>query len=808
MSALDSRAPQAPPAPPPAPARQPAGAVRWAADLLMGARFALTGGREGWIRTALTAVGVGLGVAVLMVAASVPAMLDARDARGAARAVSVFGPEAERSERSVLVLEDGTEFRDKGIHGRIVQREGSRPPVPPGLDEFPAPGEMAVSPALRELLSSPEGELLKKRLPHRIVGTIGEEGLVGPRELSYVLGSDELDGTGLAHRTDRFGTDHEPESLDAVLLLLVVVVCVVLLLPVAVFVATAVRFGGERRDRRLAALRLVGADSRMVRRIAAGESLVGALLGLAVGAALFWPIRLLIGEAELFGISVFPSDVRPSAPILALILLAVPACAVAVTLFALRGVAIEPLGVVRQAGARGRRLWWRMALPAAGLLLLAPSFGGISSDEETIDTYRITAGIVLLLAGVTVVLPWVVEKAVGRLRGGPLSLQLAIRRLQLDSGPAARAVGGITVAVAGAIAIQMFFSGVSGAYTKDTGQDPRRAQIQIGSAVEDGGGTRELVERLEAARGVREVLGTTTGHYLTVGADPNGDVPYTRVSVADCATLRELARITACAEGDVFIVRSEDSGDGEDGLGERPGARLDLNPPRYDEDEGAYEQAGDRVPWTVPGDAREVEARTSPQGEMIYGILATPQAIDASAMREARAEIMVRIDREVPDAVEHVRNAAETGRPATDVMVLAATREVEEFAAIRKALHIGAAGVLLLIGAGMVVSTLEQLRERRRLLSVLVAFGTRRSTLGWSVLWQTALPVVLGLALAVAGGIGLGAALLATVSTPVAVDWAGIAAVTGLGAAVILLVTALSLPPLWRMMRPDGLRTE
>ncbi|MFE9556501.1 hypothetical protein ACFYMW_29245 [Streptomyces sp. NPDC006692] len=30
-------------------------------DLGLGARFALTGGREGWVRTVLTALGVGLG---------------------------------------------------------------------------------------------------------------------------------------------------------------------------------------------------------------------------------------------------------------------------------------------------------------------------------------------------------------------------------------------------------------------------------------------------------------------------------------------------------------------------------------------------------------------------------------------------------------------------------------------------------------------------------------------------------------------------------------------------------------------------
>ncbi|MFD0166132.1 hypothetical protein ACFVJH_18530 [Streptomyces decoyicus] len=41
---------------------------------------------------------------------------------------------------------------------------------------------------------------------------------------------------------------------------IVVVACVVLLMPVVVLIATAVRFGGERRDRRMAALRLMRPD--------------------------------------------------------------------------------------------------------------------------------------------------------------------------------------------------------------------------------------------------------------------------------------------------------------------------------------------------------------------------------------------------------------------------------------------------------------------------------------------------------------------------------------------------------------------
>jgi hypothetical protein len=69
-------------------------------------------------------------------------------------------------------------------------------------------------------------------------------------------------------------------------------------------------------------------------------------------------------------------------------------------------------------------------------------------------------------------------------------------------------------------------------------------------------------------------------------------------------------------------------------------------------------------------------------------------------------------------------------------------------------------------------------------------------------------PVALGLTLALAAGLGLGALLLNIVGEPASFDWGAVAALSGAGAAVVLAVTALSLPPLWRVMRADGLRTE
>ena len=76
------------------------------------------------------------------------------------------------------------------------------------------------------------------------------------------------------------------------------------------------------------------------------------------------------------------------------------------------------------------------------------------------------------------------------------------------------------------------------------------------------------------------------------------------------------------------------------------------------------------------------------------------------------------------------------------------------------------------------------------------------------MLWQTAVPIVLGLALRRRPGWASVSVLLRMVEHA----GRGLAGrscrSTGVGAASIVLVTLLSLPPLWRLMRPDGLRTE
>ncbi|MFK0022796.1 ABC transporter permease [Streptomyces sp. NPDC090798] len=777
---------------------------QWSRDLAMGARFAVTGGREGWVRMTLTAVGVGLGVALLLLCTAMPNVFTSRGKVQDARYANMYSQTVPpKADNTFLIADADTTWHDDDVRGRFVEPEGRRAPLPPGVDRFPGKGEMVVSPALKDLLDSDDAKLLRERLPYKITGTIGESGLIGSHELAYYAGASglKLTDSALVTRLAKFGKpDATPEKSDPVLLLMVLVVFVVLLTPVAVFIAAAVRFGGERRDRRLAALRLVGSDRGMTRRIAAGEALAGALLGLAVGTGFFLLGRQKLGTGELLGVSVWPSYLDPTPALAALVAVAVPVAAVLVTLLAMRGVVVEPLGVVRAAKQSRRRLWWRLLPTLAGLAMLYPMIGQ-GHKNGNFNQYLVIGGVLMLLIGITALLPWAVEAVVVRLGKGPLSWQLAVRRLQLSSGTAARMVNGIAVAVAGAIALQMLFTGTQSQYTKSTGKDPSRVQMQV-----DFSGPKPLpgIEReFTGTKGVRAAVALARSQYGDARRNPENS---NGLTVGNCAALRELATLPSCKDGDVFITRTRSGYSDPSNASEialvKPGRQLYIDP-SYDGAERRLE-----VPWTVPANIREVNARKDSLQDYT-SLLVTPAALPQKAAPAVFSDgVYLRLDPSVPDSREYVRNVVARIDPLAQTYSWSATQEDVKYTSIRTGLFVGSAFVLALIGASLLVSQLEQLRERRKLLSALVAFGTRRRTLTLSVLWQTALPVGLGLVLATSVGITLGSALLKMTRTPVAMDWASVLTMTGVGAAVVGVVTLLSLPPLLRMMRPEGLRTE
>lgn len=768
-------------------------------QLALGARLAVTSGRDGWGRLLLTACGVGLGVALLLFTASFPGIVHHRDQRLYTQNDTFHDEDLPTpGDRTVLVAAADTTFHGTPVRGRIVQPEGPDAALPPGLTAYPKPGEMAVSPALADLLEDPANGLLRERLPYPVAGTIGPAGLLGPGQADFVLGGDHLSVDTGALRITEFGHFSPPKPMDPRLVLLNAVGLTVMLAPVGVFLAAAARFGGERRDRRLAALRLGGADRRMTARIAAGESLVGAVLGLAVGTVLFLIGRQAIGRIRLAGFSFYPEDVAPQPAVAAAIAVVVPLLGIGVTLLAMRRASVDPLGVVRRSGPGRRRIGWRLMLPLAGLALTVFALALSGAPDGPGGSLLVAFGVMLTLTGLCTLLPWLVEAVTRRAGGGSLSWQLAIRRLQLGSGPAAAAVSGVVVAIAGAIALQTLFLGIGAQYEEHSRRLPATGPYQQSVTFPGGAPTADgIAERLARSTGV-EATAAYTEFSLESATARSWELPSVRI--ASCAVLRGFATLPDCKDGDAFAVQGPAGRPGAEPV--RPGTTVHA---------ARFRGAGEPVSFPLPAVTATVPPveGADPNGRLGAGLLLlTPAAVPADALRGQPATVLVSLADTLADPKERLTTAVMAIDPQARTEFPLDRALDPTYLAVKRLLTAGSAITLVLVSLSLLVGQLERFREQRRVLGVLNAVGTRRRVLGLSVLWQTLIPMALGLVLAAVGGLLTGAVLQHSAGVPLSVDWGSMLAMSAIAGGAVLLTTLLGLPQLLRLMRPDALRYE
>ena len=766
----------------------------WVSDIAIGVRLAVGGGRTSLVRFVLGAIGMAIATFVLLVAASIDRMTSESDVRELA---SFGNTEVVAGVDPTYQLMTYSEFRTESVDVSYVYAKGDNHPVPPGMRELPGPGEMVASPALAELLSSPDGELLRPRFPDRVVGTLDKMAVPAPGDLVAWVGADAtLAESADAMAVYRFGADVSRDQIDPGLMAVALLGGVALLLPVFVFISSVSRIAGAERDRRLSALRLVGSGARQVRRIAAAESLVSAVAGLVLGSALFLVARLYAEDIELFGMRAYTSDVVPDPLVVVLIMAAVPALSVLTALIALRRTIIEPLGVVRQAKPVRRRLWWRVAIFVVGAVLLVTQGG--AKENSNLWAVMVSTGAALLLVGVPVLLPWLVERVAGRIEGGPPSWQLAIRRLQLDSGTSARVVGGVAVVLAGAIAIQTVLMTVE----NDTGLAATRGTegkpyLEVGTEAEYVDAVRrDLSTVVPSARAAHPVWS-----FDTFG--PGDDYYY--IQMMDCAAIRDILGVDDCVDGEVYQLAKGPQDNG----GLQPATTVEFREYPVSETDTSYTVTGT---WTAPDKFRTIDVPASDVA--LYGsVIVTPGALAGSRYPDDQVFLRVNLDGGVnSDTTEQVRNALAGYRWRAQVWAFefnaVPPRERETFMGIRAALYAGAVFTLLLAGMSLLVLALEHIRERRRALAVLSASGVQRGVLARSLLWQVMLPIVLGVVVAVGTGLGLAWLIMRLPNMPLRIDWAGVGLLAGGATLLSVLVSATTLPFLRGATRLTSLRTE
>jgi hypothetical protein len=433
----------------------------------LGLRLAVSGGREAITRLVVLAVAVGIGVGLLLtVVAAVNAVgvqndryawLDTRanNVPQAALGGAHNGPAA-----PLWLLFTTNEFNGQTIFRADVAATGLTSPVPPGIPRSPGPGQYYISPALSALLRGAPADELADRYPGHQAGLIGQAGLPSPDSLVIVVGRSAAQMSHLPGAAEVTSLNTTPPSGcgDACVIreglgpsgvdLVLSVVALALALPVLIFIGTATRLSAARREQRFAAMRLVGATPRQISLIAAAESAVAAVVGVAIGFGLFFVLRIPLAAIPFTGQSFFPAELSLSLPDILAVAAGVPTAAAVVARLALRRVNISPLGVTRRVTPAPPRAWQVLPLlagladlgfftvrgmpasPAGQVLLFVPAFA-------------------LIMIGLVVAGPWLTmagARVMARHASRPGAL-IAARRLADDPRAAFRAVSGLVLAL-------------------------------------------------------------------------------------------------------------------------------------------------------------------------------------------------------------------------------------------------------------------------------------------------------------------------------------------------------------------------
>jgi hypothetical protein len=557
----------------------------------LGLRLVISGGREALTRLAVLAVAAGLGVGLLLTAvAATNATLTWNSRHGwfwTGTASVPAGPAA----AGIAPLwwhPSGDTYNGQPISRFDVAATGTSSPVPPGIARDPGPGQYYASPALAALLRSTPAGQLAGRYPGRLAGVIGDAALPSPDSLVIIIGHTPAQ---LAHTPGsvpvtsiatavpgNIGGHVNPRGLDYIppdpgggqsaVNLLLSVVALAVLAPVLIFIATATRLSAARREQRFAAMRLVGATSRQVSRLAATESTVAGVAGAAAGFGIFFGLRIPVAGIAFIGQPFFPAELSLSPPDILAVAIGVPVAAAVAARLALRRVRISPLGVVRRATPPPPRAWRILPLLLGFAELGFFTVRGKPTSPSAQDLAFVLS-FALIIVGLALAGPWLTmatARVMARRTSRPGTL-IAARRLADDPRAAFRAVSGLvlvlfitTVAVVGITTwnAQQHNVRVSAAETTVLtdqlgGQQPARPGPAAPAA--------PLAAELSGIHGVQGVVVVRADPGLTIpaafhnlGANPGrtGPVPAGVVSCGQLATVPALGHCPAGATAAAF----------------------------------------------------------------------------------------------------------------------------------------------------------------------------------------------------------------------------------------------------------------
>lgn len=454
-------------------------------------RLAVLGSRSAYGRLAGIAGGVAVGVCLLLLLWGGANGLQARDDRGAwlreSGSPSVSGTlDASGSAApipltpdSVLMRTRGAEvFRDKLIERRDFAALPSTTMEIPGIGRPPEPGSYYASPALQRLIESTPRDQLGDRFG-KFAGIIDDSALPSPDSLMVITGAQEAElrrGGSAAIVSDFTSNPYGGSAASYVTVLMIGALAV--FFPVLLLISIVTGLGAAQRRERFATLRLIGASTRTVSRIAAAEVMIPGLIGAVVGAGLAVVLTPLAAEVPVNGSRMFATDLHTGWTAAVMVVAMVVGASALVAALRTARADVGPLGVNRTVHDKVPTAW--RALPLLlGLLFMGSAVVIIRVLKirlPWLESPLLVVGFMAVLAGIVVIGPWMTRTVsrAGLRYAGSAAAVIAASRIQRTPVATFRSVSGLVVAVF----VVSVFAGASSIVQSDEGPVARPGLLQ------------------------------------------------------------------------------------------------------------------------------------------------------------------------------------------------------------------------------------------------------------------------------------------------------------------------------------------
>lgn len=430
-------------------------------------KLAVTGSRSAYGRLAGVAVGVAVGVCLLLLLWGGANGLSARDDRGAwlretgrpsvaapltddPAASGAAAPVPLTADTLLMTANPVEVFRDQLIDRRDIAALSSTTVKIPGIGSPPEPGRYYASPALQRLIESTPRDQLGDRFGE-FAGTIDAAALPGPDSLIVVTGATEaeLRHSGRASLVPGFTADPYGGSAAAYNTVLSIG-AIAVFFPVLLLISIVTGLGAAQRRERFATLRLIGASPQVVSRIAAVETAVPSLIGAMLGVALAALLRPVAAQIPVNGTRMFEADLAAGWVAAAAVVAAVVAASATVAGYRTARADVGPLGVTRAVHEKTPTVLRTVPLLAGlGAMATAVAIIRLELNLPWLESPLLVGGFVLILVGIVVIGPWLtlLVSSIGLRRARSAAAVIAASRIRRTPTATFRSVSGLVVAV-------------------------------------------------------------------------------------------------------------------------------------------------------------------------------------------------------------------------------------------------------------------------------------------------------------------------------------------------------------------------